>query len=85
MRWQRRNQKQPRQALASTEGVTTTGAEELVGQSAPPPSTTTSEKKIVQADPTGDQPSTEKQNGVRGTVDDIIPSEQGGSKELIES
>ena len=48
---------------ASTEGGTPTGADKSVGQSAPPPSTTTSEEQIIQADLTGDQPSTGKQNG----------------------
>ena len=47
-------------ALASMEGVTPTGADKSVGKSAPPPSTTTPKEQIVQADPTEDQPSTEK-------------------------
>ena len=68
-------------SLALTEGGTPTGADESVGQYASPPSTTTSEEQIVQADQMGDQPSTGKQNGGGETVEEIIPSEQGGSKE----
>ena len=69
-------------SLASMEGGTPTGADKSVGQSAPPPSTTTSEEQIIQADLTGDQPSTGKQNGGGETVEDIILSELGGSKEV---
>ena len=69
-------------ALASTEGVTPTGDDKSVGQSVPPPSTTTSKEQIVQSDPTGDQPSTGKRKSGGETVEDIIPSEQGGSKEV---
>ncbi len=72
-------------SLTSTGGKTPTGADKPVGQSVPPPSTTTSKEQIVQADPTGDQPSTRKQNGGGETVEEIIPSKVGGSKEVDQS
>ena len=61
-------------SLGTTGGKTPTGADEPVGQSVPPPSTT------IQADSTGDQPSTGEKTGGGETVEEIIPSEQGGSK-----
>ena len=61
-------------SLGTTGGKTPTGADDSVGQSVPPPST------IIQADSTGDQPSTGETHGGGETVEEIIPSEQGGSK-----
>ena len=63
-------------SLGSTGGKTPTGADDSVGQSVPPPSTT------IQADSTEDQPSTGEKNGGGETVEEIIPPEQGGSKEV---
>ena len=72
-------------SLASTESETPTRADESVGQSAPPPSTTTSKEQIIQADPSGDQASTDEQKGERETVGEVIPYKQGGSKVVIQS